>query len=108
MDNLLSIQMMAEDPQRNVHRNYELTIGQDLFGDWSLTIRYGRVGANGTYRVSGSPDPLTIRKLLNVKLQRRNTSSKRIGCDYRTVNLSAAEGVDVGWWIPDLAMPIAV
>ncbi len=108
MDNLLRIQMMAHDPHRNVHRNYELTIGQDLFGDWSLTIRFGRVGTNGTYRVSGSPDPLIIRKLLNAKLQRRNTASKRIGCAYRTVDLSAAEGVDVGWWIPDVAMPTAV
>ena len=28
--------------ERNHHRRYEATIGRDLFGDWTVTIRYER------------------------------------------------------------------
>ena len=32
----------AHHAERNHHRRYEATLGRDLFGDWSVTIRYGR------------------------------------------------------------------
>jgi hypothetical protein len=32
----------AHHAEGNHHRRYEATIGRDLFGDWTVTIRYGR------------------------------------------------------------------
>lgn len=44
MDNLLTVAFEAHHPERNHHRRYEVRVGRDLFDDWTVTIRYGRVG----------------------------------------------------------------
>ena len=42
MDNLLIVSLGAHHAERNHHSRYEATDGRDLFGDWTVTIRYGR------------------------------------------------------------------
>jgi len=49
MDNLLSVRLEAHRPDRNHHRFYELRIGRDFFGQWTLTICYGRIGQAGRF-----------------------------------------------------------
>lgn len=84
--NLLSLHLQARFPEKNIFRSYSLWAGQDLLGDWVLQITYGRIGSRGTtkiYLCSSKEDALHKVKTL---LKRRQSSYKRIGCDYKLVD----------------------
>ena len=38
------------DPSRNVRRFYRLDIQRDLFGEWTMTREWGRIGRRGQLR----------------------------------------------------------
>jgi predicted DNA-binding WGR domain protein len=84
--NLLSLHLQARFPEKNIFRAYSLWIGQDLLGDWVLQITYGRIGSKGTtktYLCASKEDALHKVKTI---LKRRQSSYKRIGCDYKLVD----------------------
>lgn len=43
------------DPAKNRWRFYSVEIGRTLFGDWSLTREYGRIGSPGRIAVESFP-----------------------------------------------------
>ncbi len=47
MDNLLTVAFEAHNAEKNHHRCYQLTLGRDLFDDWTVAIRYGLAVAKG-------------------------------------------------------------
>jgi predicted DNA-binding WGR domain protein len=55
MDNLLTATFEAHHGGKNHHRRYEVTVGRDLFDDWTVAIRYGRIGPPGQERRYVSP-----------------------------------------------------
>ena len=83
--NLLSLHLQARFPERNIFRAYSVWVGQDLLGDWVLQITYGRIGAKGTtktYLCTSQEDAFhKVKTILN----RRKSSSRRIGCSYQLV-----------------------
>ena len=50
MIELCHIALLALQPERNIRRAYRLSLGRDLFGDWTVELRYGRVGQSGQER----------------------------------------------------------
>lgn len=99
MDNLLAIALEAHHDKRNHHRSYRITVGRDLFGDWTVTIRYGRCGHDGHVRMFGSTDAKSMRKVIHDHLRRRLSAPGRIGCGYALEALSVADGFDVADWL---------
>ena len=61
-------------PEDNCFRYYEISVEDNLFGDRSLVIRWGRIGRLGRERIaaSGSRSSLAIKasKLAQAKLKR--------------------------------------
>ena len=53
MDGLLTLTLEAHHPTENCHRWYEVRVGRDMLGDWTVCLAYGRTGA--TAGGSGSP-----------------------------------------------------
>jgi hypothetical protein len=53
MDHLPTMASEARNPVKNHHRRYEVTLGRDLFDDWTVDICYGRCGR--VARASDSP-----------------------------------------------------
>lgn len=100
MDNLLTLAFEAHHAERNHHRHYEVRIGRDLLDDWTVAIRYGRVGQRSQERQYGSPELETIRTILRDRLRRRLSAPKRIGCPYRLTTFSQASGFDAASWLP--------
>lgn len=98
-DRLLTVALEAHHPGRNHHRWYELAVGVDLFGLYTLTVRYGRVGQNGQSRRYSAADPGPLRAVTRSHLLRRLTAPRRLGCPYRLVAASAA-GLDPVEWLP--------
>ena len=41
------IRLQSINPEKNRFREYQLTVGQDLFGEYYLTIHWGRIGSEG-------------------------------------------------------------
>ncbi len=100
MDNLLTIAFEAHHAGRNHHRRYEVRIGRDLLGDWTVSIRYGRTGQGGQERHYGSPEPDALRAIIRDRLRRRLSAPRRIGCCYRLSSFSEAPGFDALAWLP--------
>ena len=100
MDNLMRIALEAHSDELNHHRRYEIEVGHDLLGDWTVTVRYGRSG--GPLRSLGfaDADEASMRRVVRERLQRRLSAQKRIGCAYRPRELSAAPGLSIQDWLP--------
>ena len=80
-----TIQLNATYPQKNIYRWYTIRIDKNLFGEWCLSLSYGRIGHRGQTKLSFWTDiTLLIRQLKRI-LKKRLNSSKRIGCNYQIV-----------------------
>lgn len=44
------VYLERHDPDKNLHRFYQMFIAPGVFGDWSLVREWGRVGSSGTVR----------------------------------------------------------
>jgi predicted DNA-binding WGR domain protein len=100
MDNLLTVSLEAHNTERNHHRRYEIRLGRDLFGDWTVCLLYGRMGRSGQMVRHSGPDPERLRQVIRASLCRRLSAPKRIGCEYTLRELNAAAGIDVEFWLP--------
>lgn len=100
MDNLLAVTFEAHNSEQNHHRRYEIRVGRDLFGDWTVAFRYGRKGQPGQEIRHASHDPAPLRQLIRQCLCRRLSAPKRIGCRYAITELSASEGMTPDNWFP--------
>lgn len=100
MDNLLILAFEAHNAALNHHRRYEVVLGRDLFDDWTLAIRYSRVGQGGRLLRFASASPAEIRAIIRDRLRRRLSAPKRIGCPYQLAAFSAASGFDASAWLP--------
>ena len=77
------IALRAEDPARNVHREYELSCARDLFGELTIETRWGRVGAPGFVRRRPVSSLAEARALVRRLLRRRAGAEGRLGVPYR-------------------------
>jgi hypothetical protein len=100
MDNLLTIAFEAHHAELNHHRRYQVTIGRDLLDDWTVAIRYGRVGQGSQEKRFASPQADDMRAVIRDRLRRRLTAPKRIGCPYRLAALNSAPGFNATEWLP--------
>lgn len=100
MDNLLSVSFEAHNVERNHHRRYEIRVGRDLFDDWTVSLSYGRMGRRGQEVRHAGSDRDQLQRVIRESLRRRLSAPRRIGCSYELKGLSAAQGVDVGVWLP--------
>lgn len=100
MDNLLTISFEAHNAELNHHRRYEITVGRDLFDDWNVSIRYGRIGQHGHTKRFAGPRDDEMKAVIRDRLRRRLSAPKRIGCPYRMTSLNTAAGFDVAAWLP--------
>jgi len=44
------IYLEHQDPDKNMHRFYQMYVTPGIFGDWSLVKEWGRKGSPGTVR----------------------------------------------------------
>ncbi len=101
MENLLSLRFEAHNADKNHHRRYELTIGRDLLGHWTVSVNYGRTGGSRGHELRyGGIEAEPLRTIIRDRLLRRLSAPKRIGCPYRLAGLSVAAGIDASFWLP--------
>jgi predicted DNA-binding WGR domain protein len=82
-----AIHLEARDPARNIWRAYSITAGQDLFGDWIVAMNYGRIGSRGTTKTVLLSDEEAVRRYVRQCLKKRESAPKRIGIDYKVIQI---------------------
>ncbi len=83
----------AIDSDRNIAREYTLSLSRDLFGWYVIERHWGRIGTAGQGRVEAFREGRqSLRHLAAIKA-RRKSAKKRIGVTYRFVkNIVLASG----------------
>jgi predicted DNA-binding WGR domain protein len=102
MLNQLCIALEAHNDDTNRHRAYTVMVGQDLWGDWSVTVNYGRTGCRGKLFTQVASSLTEAQELVQRLLKKRLSAPKRIGCGYMVVAASAAAGFEMETWLPAL------
>jgi predicted DNA-binding WGR domain protein len=100
MDNLLTVEFQAHNAEQNHHRRYAITVGRDLLDDWTVSIRYGRIGQRGQELRFTNHEADEMRAVVRDRLRRRLSAVKRIGCPYRLTKLDIATDFDSNEWLP--------
>jgi predicted DNA-binding WGR domain protein len=91
MSELCHITLVAIHPERNIRRSYRLSLGCDLFGDWTVELRYGRIGQRGQERRIVCHSLEEARRLARAYLRRRMSAPRRIGCPYRIASFDPGQ-----------------
>src|SRR5437868_3859739 len=99
MENLLTLALEAHHAEHNHHRRYQLTVGKDLFGCWTVSIRYGRIGQAGRELQYSAAKLDELRGIVDDRLRRRLSAPRRIGCPYRLTSFNAASDFDASAFV---------
>lgn len=103
MDNLLTVTFESHNRARNHHRRYQVSVGRDLFGEWTVCINYGRTGQAGRELHFAAPEVSAVQRIVRERLRRRLSAPKRIGCPYQITALTAEPGFDTADWLDGVA-----
>ncbi len=99
MENLLTVALEAHHAEHNHHRHYKIAVGTDLFGQWTVSIRYGRVGQSGRELRYSAAKLDQLRGIVDDRLRRRVSAPRRIGCPYRLTSFNSASGFDTSAFV---------
>src|SRR4051812_7476820 len=91
--------MEAHNDLLNHHRWYTVMVGTDLFGEWTVTMRYGRRGRGGNERHASAATREGAAGLVRQCLARRSSAPRRIGCPYRLTAVDADPGIELDEWL---------
>jgi len=69
MDSLLTVSFEAHNADRNHHRRYEIRLGRDLFGEWTVSLLYGRTGRGGQEVRHSGFDAERLRRVIRESLK---------------------------------------
>lgn len=89
MLSLTHLRLRLVDPTRNRNRAYELDIDEDLLGDVTVRVRFGRHGRTLRDVVHLARDHVDAERIAGRLLRRRLSARRRLGSAYL---LTAAEG----------------
>ena len=83
MDDKFHIKLEAKNPEKGNFRAYEIDAGPDLFGQWQIEVKYGRIGRRGRSVTYSAADDADAAAIIRHCLKRRSTAPKRIGVPYQ-------------------------
>lgn len=81
----LLVELRATDAARNIHRAYAVELLPDLFGNFIVETRWGRIGARGQQHRVIFDTLDAAERHVRAALKRRDTAEGRIGVPYRIV-----------------------
>jgi predicted DNA-binding WGR domain protein len=82
------IQLEARKPSANRLREWRIELGRDLFGAWTVDVRFGRIGSRGRLLRHSFASEAEVRAFVRRTLRRRASAPVRIGVAYRCVRAS--------------------
>lgn len=94
--NTFRIELHAVDPANNRARFYRIEAGHDLFGDFTVVIRFGRIGSKGRSKTHVVTSVAAGKDFVMLCLKQRQSAPRRIGIAYQLREL-----YDPGNWFQD-------
>jgi hypothetical protein len=98
---MLSIQLHAQNTEKNINRYYGLRVNKNLFGAWTITIQYTQFRIRGPSKLFFCDTLEGAKQRVQLILKRRLNYNRRMGCQYRIVHVDADPSVVLSEWIPD-------
>lgn len=89
MQNLFSITLRATNQETNTDREYYIGMGKDLFGQWCVSVIYGRYQCQGLTKMAFFETQAQTWSYVQGKLKRRASACQRIGCHYQVAHIQA-------------------
>jgi predicted DNA-binding WGR domain protein len=83
-----NVRLQAKHPPKNIFRWYSLRVDQNLFGEWCLSISYGRIGQRGQSKHYQWSELAVLMTHIKGILRKRLNATNRIGCNYEIVTFS--------------------
>jgi predicted DNA-binding WGR domain protein len=77
-----TIALVAINPERNVRRRWSIELVEDMFGWWTLTTRWGRIGTRGRGRTVAHADLRAANREAEACLGRRSSAPNRLGVPF--------------------------
>lgn len=98
---MLSIQLHAQNLEKNINRFYGLRVTKNLFGAWTITIQYTQFRTRGPTKLFFCDTVEEAKSRVNLILQRRLNYNRRMGCHYRIIHVDADPSIILQEWVPD-------
>lgn len=98
---MLSIQLHAQNLEKNINRFYGLRVNKNLFGAWTITIQYNQFRTRGPTKLFFCDTVEEAKLRVQLILKRRLQNNRRMGCKYRIVHVDADPSVNLEEWIPE-------
>lgn len=83
-----TMHLHAKNPPKNLYRWYTIRVDQTLFGEWCLSISYGRIGQRGKSKQYQWSELTLLMAHIKGILRKRLNATNRIGCNYEIVAFS--------------------
>lgn len=77
------IRLEARNPGRGHFRAYSIEAAQNLFGEWDIEVKFGRIGRRGRSAIYSAADDATAAAIVRNCLHRRASAPKCIGVPIR-------------------------
>ena len=77
------IRLEARNRGRGHFRAYSIEAAQNLFGEWDIEVKFGRIGRRGRSVIYSAADDATAAAIVRNCLHRRASAPKRIGVRYQ-------------------------
>lgn len=98
---MLSIQLHAQNLEKNINRFYGLRVNKNLFGAWTITIQYTQFRTRRPTKLFFCDTVDEAKSRVQLILTRRLNQNRRIGCTYRITHIDADPSIVLDEWIPD-------
>lgn len=89
---LFACYLEARLPEANLARAYHVVVSEDLFGQYTVDITFGRIGTHGTVKRCAVTEIGAVRAKLRQVLKRRLTAPRRLGVAYHCRSLFDPQG----------------
>ena len=84
-----TMHLHAKNPPKNLYRWYTIRVDQTLFGEWCLSISYGRIGQRGKSKQYQWSELALLMAHIKGILRKRLNATNRIGCNYEITDFAS-------------------
>jgi hypothetical protein len=100
---MLSIQLHAQNLEKNINRFYGVRVTKNLFGAWTITIQYTQFRTRGPTKLFFCDSLEEARARVQLILKRRMNYNRRMECKYSIAHIDSDPSIVLDEWIPEFS-----
>lgn len=100
---MLSIQLHAQNIEKNINRFYGVRVTKNLFGAWTITLQYAQFRTRGSTKLFFCDSLEEARERVQIILKRRMNFNRKMECKYRITHIDSDPSIVLDEWIPEFS-----